>query len=91
MLTKATDLNLREGPSGLRCEWRAAHAPRVSKCKTKSDARTAQGHGVSNVACTLTGLEVAGRPSGGQKSRILRMIKSSMTSSTIVKREQNHA
>ena len=59
--------------------WRAR---RGSSCGTNSHAKTAQGHGVSNVACTLTGLEVAGRPSGGQKGRILRTIKSSMTSMT---------
>ena len=60
-----TGLNLREGPSGPRCEWRAAHARRGSKFETKSDLKTTQGRWLAKVACTLAASSAASHPHGG--------------------------
>ena len=59
---ETTGLNLREGPSGPRCEQRAAHARRGSESKTECDVKTAQGYRLAKVACTLTALVGGQRP-----------------------------
>ena len=78
------DPNLREGPSGPRCEWRAAHARRGSKSKAESEAKIAQGHSSSKVARTRTALTVAAKPIDGSKIENLAATEPSMTDVTIV-------